>query len=292
LVWDLGPWISYTLRYHAYAILPLAFAQSLLNLNQAYSTENNNFSPLFLVLLLLPALSSVWPEHANALLGRPPWLPLSIIDVCLLGCVAYTVLTSLQFLIFTLQKLSAHLLNFPPFSPTITTAPATIVKRSSTALHAFIYILVLVSSAVHPAMPALIGAFVLQIAILAAATTSQTPPSLLLSIKHAWLVTHILASLPAGIWLFGWIASGRSHGYPMFSGERLFMLFQGMHSCCIASSTIPPPTSFSSVLYTKIVLFVAVLVVFSGLWGSLHVVMPAMAFICVWELVSRMMRQR
>jgi hypothetical protein len=283
MVWDVGPWISYTLRYHAYAIIPLAFALSLFNLQNT----KNNFAQLAVpLLLLLPALSSVWPEHATTLLGRPPWLPLSMVDVLLLGCVAYTVLQSLEYSVLQLQKLSASVLNLFFWPSTTTSTP---LKRSTSGLLKIaVYIAVGISSGVHPAMPALLGVAVLQISLAATTTTTS-----LLKFKQAWLVTQMLGSLPAGIWLFGWIASGRSHMYPLFSLERVCMLIQGAHCCTVAVATTAataPTTSFSSVIFDKMTLFLAVFVAFSGLWGSLHVVIPALAALCAWELVLKATR--
>jgi hypothetical protein len=283
--------MTYTLRYHLYAILPLAFALSLLKLQQGNDDENELKNLGLPLVVLLPALSSVWPAHAITLLGRPPWLPLSSIDVCLLGCVAYTVLASLHFAVSALQIVSARFLKYYIFSISTTT-----VFSRSTAAQVFLYVAVIVSSAFHPAMPALLGVLVLLVTSCCyttiAATTRMSPPPPSPSRKQSWLVTHILASVPAGIWLFGWIASGRSHSYPIFSLERVFMLIQGAHSCSIAVSLAPaastPPTSFSDVLYEKMTAILAVFVVFFGLWGSLHVVIPIMAILSGWELIIRM----
>jgi len=242
---------------------------------------------------LLPALSSVWPEQAARVLGRPPWLPISSVDVCVLGCVAYTVLTSLKYSIAMVNIFFAGLLR-SLLSTAATTTSSSTLKRSLTGLQVMIirmiYIAVIFTTGVHPAMPALLGVVMLQISCLytkAAATEMSSSPQIF-SLKQSWLVTHILASFPAGFWLFGWIASGRSHGYPLFSLERVFMLLQGAHSCTAAFTTATLTSSLSRFIYGQFTVFVA----FSGLWGILHVVMPVMAILCSWELVSGLVQRK
>lgn len=285
-VWDIGPWMSYTLRYHAYALIPLAFALSLLDLPSFQSNDNNNnnfFVLVFPLIVLLPALSSVWPEHAITLLGRPPWLPLSSIDVCLLGSVSYTVFAGLKFSVSKSQNfLALCFLKIFSFLPTAHhwSSEIDILKW----LQVFNYIGVGLSSIVHPAMPALLGFLVLSISCTCAEISTSRPRSF----RQPWLMTHFLALIPAGIWLFGWIASGRSHTYRVFTLERVFMLVQGAHSCSTAFTTTSPAARkkfLFSFIYGKVPLFLAVFVAFSGLWGSLHVVVPVMATLCSVELV-------
>lgn len=251
-------------------------------------------------MVLLPALSSVWPQHAARVLGRPPWLPISFVDVCVLGCAAYTVLAGLRISIVKVQNLFARLFRccsfFPTTTTTTTSSSSSIHKRFTTGVEIILYIVVIISSNVHPAMPALLGVVMLQMSCLyttAAAITTEMPSSpQILSFKRSWLVTHTLASFPAGIWLFGWIASGRSHDYPIFSLEKVFMLVQGAHSCTIAFTTRPLATSLFRFIYEQFTAFVAVFVAFSGLWGSLHVIMPVMAILCSWELVVRLVQRK
>lgn len=269
MAWDLLPWVSYTLRYHAYALLPLAFALSVAELGGVARRRGLAVSISAAVLVGLPSLCA-WPQLAENLVGGHPWLPLSTAEVLAIGCGAAALTAAL--------RVAGDVARWAA-GPAAARFLGPLRPKNGAALLGGAAV-VLGSSAIHAALPALAGTAALGAA--AAGAPARAAPW-----ASAWLQTHVLGSaVPAAVWVLGWAAAGSSCRYPALCLERAAAATAGVHAWCAAVRALageqpPGPGRGLQLLCSAAAGWTAA----AGLWGRLHLVMPAAAALGAWDLV-------
>lgn len=263
---------------------------------------------------------STWPELADAVVG-PPWLPLSAVEVFLIGSVAAVMLSSLAWSVLawrkSVRRSGTAVLYLLSYFRGRKNGEAAGRKNRDLLLsgenyqrndddydsankkgdgrkfmQALALGIVLASTALHPAMPALLGLTLLASTTAIFLPFSSSSQAVSISLAVDWLCVHLLAAVPAAIWAFGWIVSGRSHGYRAVSAERVCVLVIGTHACVI-SFQLRSTNLFHSKRRMLYILkrpneglcsVLAVAVAVCGLWGNLFSVMMGATVLCSWEI--------
>ena len=266
-----------------------------------------------------------------------PWLPLSVVEIFILGLIAAFLVEGLAWSVLQLramgQKFGCVLGVIVTFfrgrrnekrmpsaekdpraeedeSPRVDSSQKKGGYRIGRIGKGLVIGLVVASTLIHPALPALLGVCILACTTFflplccATSDTASATSSSTISLAVDWLCVHILAAVPAVVWIFGWIVSGRSHPYPALSAERGCMVIIGTHACAISFHQIGAtskskdrtkdkrdktrvPRSRPHVLVCSVL---AMIVAFGGLWGRLIGVMVGATMLCSWELIRMSMQ--
>lgn len=263
MLWDSHAWLAYLLRYHALSLVAAALALSMLRLG-----HSGHSTAVLVFIAHSAAAGTLWPDAAIAAAGVAPWLPLSALETAVLLLVGSALLaaftTAVQLLLCALGAVLALLRLNCQQQPWLPPALAAAV---------------LGSTAVHPALPGLTGGMVLAWRL--AATPQQQH-----SLAFAWLVTDMLSSLPGAALLIGWLAAGRSYGYPWMSVHRWVLALAGGHACSIAwrlNALAAGKCMLQGPGKAAPTLAAAIAAVY-GLWGHLHGAMYAASALQMWDL--------
>ena len=280
LEWDVGAWVAYTVRYHAYAILPCAWSLALLAVVLREKTEEEVVVPsittprkeatwVFVCCGGAVAITSATLPVATATLS---WLPLSVLENTIIGCVSYTVLTIVRNIVYIIVNVLAIVHKTKERRKNGTTNTSSTVSVPVLRL-----LLFFASSYVHPALPSLLG---LAIALFTASRTVKTYQYITTLSLHAIIVLG-----PSFLWLYGWMASGMGptyeYSYPLLCAERMLMLLIAIHS----SSFVITPTRHRHHFRTFVLALISIMTACSGLWGYVYVVLYAAGAVSMLDVV-------
>lgn len=262
------------MRYHAYALLPLAFGLTVAELGGGCGGVAVGLGAALLV--GLPALC-VWPRLAESLVGGHPWLPLSTVEVGSIGCSAVALVAALR-----PAAATARWVTGATFARLVD--PVRSVKGAAMLGGAAV---VLGSSVIHPAVSALVGTAALGAAV--AGLPARTAPW-----AAEWLQMHFLGSaIPAAVWALGWAMAGSSCRYPALGLERVATAAAGVHAWSVAVRVVADehqsgPWKGRQVVCASLAVWTAA----AGLWGRLHFVLLAAAALSAWDLLWWIMRRQ
>lgn len=248
--WDIMGYITYILRYHSINMFLITLALSVLWLSQS-SPPVFILSFLFLVIPLL----SVYENNSVSMSGMAlppwsiPWLPLSCLDMSLLTLACCAMLWSMRtiFLPCVCFVMNTVLL-YPAHQVLNNIAFCSSSRSMSTVLRQSQLILVLgsmcavVSLAIHPGAPPLLGTVIL---ISCSAREAWSPFNRMprdrrqqcVGSKFDWAVVHCIECIPAAVWCYGWWSTEKRYAYQVYTLERMCMLVSGCHAVFKAWAT-------------------------------------------------------
>lgn len=272
--------MAYTLRYHVYAVVPLALALAIEHLGGAPMLTG---PALPLAAILMP-VASAWPEKTILKAGSSPRLPLSMIEVAFLFIIAWAVFNVLR---------SLMLSGFLKVVQRLRMLPSCQNRTSMSLVDAIVMLLLLVvTSILHPGLPPITGWMVLIAAVAVAEPMTRGEPE---QVDFDWIVYHMIIAMPSLLWVYGWMECGRSFKYQVFTVERCLALLPALHSFTLSllllrNNRDAPPISRRPAPW--LCFGTATVVGVRGLWGSTSSMVYGAAILSACDFASIITRWR